>query len=285
MKTLYARRQVLNWQEIDSWAKSHGIKTTLGDDMHVTIAFSREPVEVTDADTMKVPYTVPADETRELKPLGDEGAFVLAFKDAHLSARWQELKELGAHWAYPTYQSHVTITYEMDAVDGSEIPAYMGEIELGPEIFEPLKEKWKENVTEKKLNKAFKTSSIAKVDKKLGLVFGYGMVCKVDGEDYFDLQDQHIPEDVMLKAALDFAQVNFAKDMHGHGDFGNESIGGYPFLFPMTTEIAKSLDIKIKKSGLLVALKPTEPSILEKFEDGTYKGFSIGGMAHELEDV
>lgn len=286
METLYASRPVVNWQEIDAWARAAGFKKTLGADMHVTIAFSRDPVDITDADALEDPYTSPMSNDREIKRLGpDGGATVLAFKDPHLEARWQEFIDDGARWDWPDYQPHITISHDAAGIDVSKLDSYMGKIELGPEIFKPVKENWEESVTEKHIEKKFTTTEIAKVDKKLGLVFGYGIICKMNGEDYFDLQDQHIPEDVMLKAALAFAEVNFAKDMHGKGDFGHEKIGGYPFLFPMTTEIAKSLGITIIKSGLLVALKPSEPSILEKFENGTYTGFSIGGMAHEIEEI
>jgi hypothetical protein len=48
------------------------------------------------------------------------------------------------------------------------------------------------------------------------------------------------------------------------------------FAFPLTEEIAKSLDIVTKKTGLLIGMKPDE-EMLEKFRDGTYTGFSIGG--------
>ncbi|CAN0594097.1 unnamed protein product, partial [Laminaria digitata] len=45
-RTLYVRRDVLNADEIISWAKEQGFKTTLpADDMHVTVAFSRDRVD------------------------------------------------------------------------------------------------------------------------------------------------------------------------------------------------------------------------------------------------
>lgn len=114
---------------------------------------------------------------------------------------------------------------------------------------------------------------IVKVDKKLGLVFGYAIVCKSGGEDYFDLQGDHIPENAMMKAATDFMTDNrTAGDMHQGPDVGGQVV----FAFPMTTEIAKALGIQVKKTGLLIAMKPS-PDMLAKFADGTYKGFSIGG--------
>tara|TARA_R110002167_G_C12707228_1_gene655176 strand:- start:67143 stop:67538 length:396 start_codon:yes stop_codon:yes gene_type:complete len=119
------------------------------------------------------------------------------------------------------------------------------------------------------------TSSILKVDEALGLVFGFAIVCKEDGEDHFDLQADHIPEGVMLKGSFEFAQADrVAKEMHQ-----GEQIGNITFMFPLTTEIAKSLDIVTKRTGLLIAMKPDSPEVLAKFADGTYTGFSIGGKA------
>ena len=44
----------------------------------------------------------------------------------------------------------------------------------------------------------------------------------------------------------------------------------------LTTEIAKSLEIETKRTGLIIIMQPSEP-VLQKFKDGTYTGFSIGG--------
>lgn len=120
---------------------------------------------------------------------------------------------------------------------------------------------------------------VQKVDASLGLVFGFAMVCKVDGEPYFDLQDEHIPEDVMLKGSLAFMQgARTAKEMHA-----GAPVGTVIYAFPLTTDIAKSLGIETKKTGLLVAMRPSQ-DVLAKFVDGSYKGFSIGGQA-TYEDV
>ena len=125
-------------------------------------------------------------------------------------------------------------------------------------------------------------TDILKVDDTLGLVFGYAMVCKIDGEDHFDLQGHHIPEDTMLKTLAKFMGSGnvVAKDMHT-----GDSIGTYLFAFPMTTEIAKSLGIQIKQSGALVAMKPDNDATLEKFSSGEFTGFSIGGINPVFEEV
>lgn len=126
-----------------------------------------------------------------------------------------------------------------------------------------------------------KTTEILKVDDELGLVFGYAMVCKIDGEPHFDLQGHHIPEDTMTRVLAKFMQGDVvAKDMHT-----GEQIGTYVFAFPMTTEIAKSLDIQVKQTGALVAMKPDSADMIAKFKSGERTGFSIGGINPVFEDV
>lgn len=127
---------------------------------------------------------------------------------------------------------------------------------------------------------------MVKVDPGHGLVFGFAIVCKIDGEDYYDLNvdregalkgkkvPEHIPEDVMLKAALDFRSDT---DCPGNEMHVGAAKGQHVFLFPLTSDIAKALEIETKKTGLLVAYKPP-PEVLAKFQSGEYTGFSIEGF-------
>lgn len=125
------------------------------------------------------------------------------------------------------------------------------------------------------------STEFLKVEESLGLVFGYAIICKDNGEDYFDVQGDHIPEDAMLKAAADFMQKSrVSKDMHT-----GEQTGSVVFAFPLTTEIAKAMGIQTNKTGLMIAIKPDSASILEKYKSGTYSGFSIGGKRVRDEDV
>jgi hypothetical protein len=122
---------------------------------------------------------------------------------------------------------------------------------------------------------------VEKVDDGLGLVLGFAIVCKEDGEDYYDLQGDHIPEQSMLEAATDFMKSSrLARDMHTKGDESGQVV----FAFPLTTEIAEALGIVTKKTGLIIAMQPDE-EMLAKFKDGTYTGFSIGGRRVEDEEV
>lgn len=123
-------------------------------------------------------------------------------------------------------------------------------------------------------------AKVLKVDDSLGLVMGYAIVCTEDGEPYFDLQGDHIPEDAMLKAALDFMEHSrIAKEMH-EGD----QAGTVVFAFPMTEDIAKAFGILTKRTGLMIAIRPNA-DMLQKFQLGELTGFSIGGQRLEDEEV
>jgi hypothetical protein len=122
---------------------------------------------------------------------------------------------------------------------------------------------------------------VTKVDDELGLVMGFAIVCNQDGEPYFDLQGDHIPEDTMLKAALDFMQHSrVVKEMHA-----GEKAGNVVFAWPLTKDIAKAMGLKTKTTGLMIAIKPSDDEMFEKFKTGDYTGFSIGGIRLKDEEV
>lgn len=116
-------------------------------------------------------------------------------------------------------------------------------------------------------------AEVLKSDNSLGLVLGWGIISTEDGQPYWDLQGDHIPEDAMLKAACAFMQgERGSTDMHVV-----EGQGSIVFAWPMTAEIAKAFGIETSKTGLMVAMRP-EPELLAKFQSGEYTGFSIGGL-------
>ncbi len=130
-------------------------------------------------------------------------------------------------------------------------------------------------------------AEVLKVDDTLGIVLGWAIICNTgvnikkgeSGEPYFDKQGDHIPEYSMLEATTDF-MLNSRKagEMHWKNEEG-EAIGKgvVVFCWPMTAEIAKAFGVETKQTGLMIAMKPEEDEILEKFRNGDYKGFSIGG--------
>ena len=124
-------------------------------------------------------------------------------------------------------------------------------------------------------------AEVTKVDNRLGLVMGFGIVCTEGGEPYFDLQGDHVPDESMLKAALDFMKnAQVAKEMHT-----GERTGTIVFAWPLTADIAKAFGIETQKTGLMIAMHPDDPTQLDKFADGTFTGFSIGGVRITDEEV
>jgi Putative phage serine protease XkdF len=133
---------------------------------------------------------------------------------------------------------------------------------------------------------AFLKADVAKVDESLGLVFGWGIVCKVDGEPYFDLQGDHIPEDAMLKATSDFMlSSRISGDLHVRDEAGAPvQDGDVVFSFPLTSDTAKAMGISCDRTGWMVAIKPSA-EVLGKYISGEYTGFSIGGQRVDDEYV
>lgn len=119
---------------------------------------------------------------------------------------------------------------------------------------------------------------LAKVSDELGLVFGWAIISKLNGQDYYDTQGDFISESVMLKAASDYMQNGaVAKEMH----VGDEK-GKVVFAWPMTEDIAKAMGISANQTGLMIAMRPDNPDMLEKFRTGVYSGFSIGGRGERV---
>lgn len=125
------------------------------------------------------------------------------------------------------------------------------------------------------------TFHVVKFNKRLGLVFGWAIVSKVAGQEYYDLQGDHIPEDAMLEAALDFMEnKRTMKIMHE----GKER-GKVVFAWPLTEETAKAMGIKSSVTGLMIAVKPNGDELIQAVEDGIFTGFSIGGQRLIDEEV
>jgi len=135
-RTLYVNRPLLNAGDLIKWVHANGIKKTLPpEDIHVTVAFSKEPVEWADIGTGEAKVVVPGNGGRLVELLGDKGAVVLRFESARLTRRWEDIREVGASWDWPGYKPHVTITYDPGDVDLSKVEPYAGPLEFGPERF------------------------------------------------------------------------------------------------------------------------------------------------------
>lgn len=155
-RSLYVRRDVVNSGDLINWARSQGLKDTLrASDLHVTIAYSREPVDwMKMGEPMCGPSTsdmnngqmkVPPGGPRQLDRFGpDKDAVVILFSCWMLNYRNQEMQDKGASWDYAEYQPRITIAYDKEqSVDISKLEPYRGKIVLGPEIFEEVDDNWK----------------------------------------------------------------------------------------------------------------------------------------------
>ena len=144
-----------------------------------------------------------------------------------------------------------------------------------------------------------KVNDVLSVDEGHGIVVGYAIVTKVRNdagvlEDYFDLnvdadgmhKGKHVGENITDEAVLEsYIDVRkSAAQLPGNDMHEGEDTGVYYDLFPMTEEIAESLDIVVKRTGLLCVYKP-EADVLAKFKDGTYTGFSIEGARVSYEEI
>ena len=167
---LYISRRVTNAGDIIAWAKLQGLPQIVAPgDMHVTIAYSRDPVdwqEVPDSfDHLKVGDIGP----RFLTHLGDNNAIVLMFESKELQNRWEEIRDAGASWDYDGYTPHVTLTYDGGDFDIGSVAPYLGPIMLGPEQFEPINENWKDGISEIQIAKAALPTTLDAVGSSLSL--------------------------------------------------------------------------------------------------------------------
>ncbi|MEV5031628.1 DUF1073 domain-containing protein [Sphingobium sp. LMC3-1-1.1] len=153
-RPLYVQRKLLNAADLIAWAKDNGFKSTLAaDDMHVTVLYSRSPV-----DPMKMGESWSGDEQGRMrvKPGGPraierfgENAVVLLFASWELESRHRSMVDAGGSHDFGDYHPHVTLSYEVPAdVVLAAIKPYAGALEFGPELFEPLDLDWKRKVTE-----------------------------------------------------------------------------------------------------------------------------------------
>jgi hypothetical protein len=279
--TLYVKRRLLNAGDLVAWAKRSGCEKTLPpEDMHVTVAYSREVVEWPEP-----PMTselVVRGGKRGLKAFGpNNDVTVLTFPAPELVLRWDSIRAKGASWDHAAYEPHVTISHDPENTSLLDAEPYQGPLVFGPEVFEKVNENWSAGINEKRL-----VAKVNRVDAELGLVFGWAIVSNIEGEPYFDLQDDHIPEPVMLKASAAYmAGDRVAGDMHQWVDGKPLQIGKILFAWPVTQDVSKAVGINSKQTGLLIGMKVDTPEVLAKFKSGEYTGFSLGGYLIRSEET
>lgn len=294
-KTLYVRRDVLNGAEIHEWMKAQGFKSALPEnDMHVTEAFSKTPVDWTQVQGNSNPvviHNLPSSAIC-LKRLGENGqAVVLCFQSPELTERHQYFRNAGASWDYPEYQPHVTLTYQADGVDLDDIEPYRGAIHLGAERFDEIKEDANKEYAEAALSKSFaKQADFLKVDPEQRMVWAWANVQRENGTDVVDLHGDIIDPDDMCKAATEFMEnARVALAMHERNSDGGIDTsmhkGVVVHSLPLTKEIAAAFGITLEKEGWAIGIKVYDDEVWEAVKSGKLSAISIGGFSEGFEEA
>lgn len=154
-RSLYVRRDVLNGEEILKHFEDQGVDTSDYDaaDLHVTILYSRQPVDWIKmgesyhvqpggADDLPegVDMRINAGGPRVMEAYGvPPDTLVMCFASSALCYRHQHMIYQGASEDYEDFNPHLSVA-RWDGTDPRTLDPWIGEILLGPEIFEPVKQ-------------------------------------------------------------------------------------------------------------------------------------------------
>ena len=149
-ETLYVSRSLLYVDELVKWVKEQNFKYRLpNSEFHVTIVYSKEKVDWNKAKPINNILIIKGG-VRKVEKLGD--AIVLQFQSKKLKKRWEYfINDVGCSWDYPSYKSHVSITYDSQNIDYEKMKPYEGYLIFGPEKFIDVNENHKENFKEIKI--------------------------------------------------------------------------------------------------------------------------------------
>ena len=153
-RPLYVQRKLLNAADLIAWAKDNGFTSTLpAGDMHVTVLYSRSPVDPMKmgrdwSENEKGQIVVRPGGPRVIEKLG-ENAVVLRFASPDLEWRHKAMIEAGGSHDWPEYAPHVTLSYAVpEGVDMEALKPFNGELRFGPEEYSALDLNWKSKITE-----------------------------------------------------------------------------------------------------------------------------------------
>lgn len=272
-KPLYVYRKVLNADEIIEWAKSVGFETTVpADQLHVTVIYSRQPVDwfemETDwaGDNETGELTAKPGGPRKVSQFGD--AVVLQFSNSMLQWRHEDLRRNGASHDYD-YSPHVTLTYDKpDSLDIDAIEAYNGKIVLGPEVFEDINDNFRDTFTEK--------FSVVKVNSEQRMVYGWASVITKNGVPVVDHQEDVIKADELVNFTTDFMFEDMRTGLYMHA---GDTVAKIVHSFPLVDDICKSLGIQCDQEGWIVGVKVLDDDVWKKVKAGELAAFSIGAKA------
>lgn len=170
LQTLYVSRKLKNAEDLVAWAHEQGFDKCLDPkEMHVTVAYSKEKIDVSEMTDSFDTVNVAAKKgnkggKREMKLFGEkEDCVVLVFECPDLHHRWEEfIEDFGASWDHDGYHPHVTISYSglPEGLKLEDIEPYKGRLEFGPEIHQEVNPKWKSKTKEKKTKPTIEESKL-----------------------------------------------------------------------------------------------------------------------------
>lgn len=317
MKTLYIRRDVQNGAEIVEWAKAQGFTTCLAPEkMHVTMAFSKKPVNHDDIPTGEETALI-AGGARKVARLGDEGAVVLHVESAALEQRHKDIHAAtGAEWSHDGFRPHITLTYQPGNLALESVQPFGGDITLGREVVEEVNPQWIETITEKaaamtekvdslsdvhtpnadgKKPRTFKDywdiqesaksanlpvgkAQIIKLHEEERMVTGWASVIEENGVPVIDHQEDVMTEKELVKSAHGFMRdYRASKAMHEGGKIG-EVVESVVF----TKDLQQALGIDLGKIGWLIKVHVTNDLVWKRVKKGELRSFSIGGYGRRV---
>lgn len=275
-RTLYAYRPLLNAEDVIAYYKEQGVETTLlPNDMHVTVAYSKDPILWENFDSIYAENVRIEAGPRSHEVLGEE-AFVLCFDGPQMVQDWLHFRVNGASYDYSSYRPHVTLTYSASKRD---IEPYSGVLIFGPVRMEEINPP--AEIMEKSTNSFQIEADIVKAEQRI--VYGWASVVSVDGKPVIDKQGHVITPLEMEKMADAFMLSDrTALQMHT-----GKSVGTVIHSMPITQSLMKSLGAETNVEGWLIAVKVHSDEVWKSIKDGTLKAFSIGGKGKltEIKDA
>lgn len=120
---------------------------------------------------------------------------------------------------------------------------------------------------------------VIKVNKDRRLVLGWALLSKgSDGKPYVDSDGSYVTDDAIVDAAIDFMLNSRANDVM-HAEMRK---GATVFAFPMIDGFYEGLAAPVDgRRGLIIGVQ-FNAEVFKKWEDGTYRGFSIQGPAQAV---
>jgi hypothetical protein len=152
-------------KRLKEFQKSLGITESFP--FHITLVFSRKVIKM---DLNKhINKIIHADSFHifDNKATGGDRALVIKFKCDYCEKRWAYAKTLGATWDYPSYESHITLSYNWNGPAPDNKLLKDCKINIVSEYMEVLDLDWKAgNVKKLKNTKEERAAETARVQKQ-----------------------------------------------------------------------------------------------------------------------